>query len=195
MSTTFALWRGRPWLFSGTRSLSRAHVCAFRPRAARTPRPLGPARSPRPLASRHPVVGRLAVGPELLGHLGDRSAGGDYVVGGLAPELVGVLVITHALPCFLGCLSIYDSWVLNLGCPCPKKRYRSLRCRSPYLHLRQLPLGAQDALAPEVLIGTVQGEQLIVCALFLNGSRRIQNDDLIGHLDSLQLVGDGNHRR
>ena len=65
----------------------------------------------------------------------------------------------------------------------------------PLLHLRQLPLGAQDALAPEVRIGTVQGEQLIVCALFLNGPRRIQNDDLIGHLDGLQLVGDGNHRR
>ena len=39
----------------------------------------------------------------------------------LAPELVGVLVVAHALPRFLGCLGIYDSWVLNLGCPCPKK--------------------------------------------------------------------------
>ena len=111
--------------FSGTRSLSRAHVCAFRPRAARTPRPLGPARSPRPLAPQHPVVGRLVVGPELLGHLGDRPFGGDHVVGGLAPGPVGVAVVAHALPRFLGCLGIYDSWVLNLGCPCPKKRYRS----------------------------------------------------------------------
>ena len=155
MSTTFALWQRGPRLFSGTRSLSRAHVCAFRSRAARTPRPLGPARSPRPLAPQHPAVDRLVVGPELLGHLGGWPSGGDHVVGGLALELVGVLVVAHALPCFLGCLSIYDSWILNLGCPCPKKRYRSLRCRSPYLHLRQLPLGAQDALAPEVRIGTV----------------------------------------
>lgn len=75
---------------------------------------------------------------------------------------------------------------------------RCHRCWPSYLlllHLRQLPLGTQDALAPEVRIGTVQGEQLIVCALLLNGPRRIQNDDLIGHLDGLQLVGDGNHRR
>ena len=89
----------------------------------------------RPLALQHPVVDRLVVESELLGHLGDRPAGGDHVVGGLAPELVGVLVVAHALPRFLGCLSIYNSWILNLGRPCPKKRYRSLadsELRYPY---------------------------------------------------------------
>ena len=68
----------------------------------------------RPLALQHPVIDRLVIKPELPSHLGDRPAGRDHVVGGLAPELVGVLVVAHALPRFLGCLSIYDSWVLNL---------------------------------------------------------------------------------
>lgn len=51
------------------------------------------------------------------------------------------------------------------GCPLPPLL---AALPLPLFHLRQLPLGAQDALAPEVRIGTVQGEQLIVCTLLFN---------------------------
>ena len=67
----------------------------------------------------------------------------------LAPELVGVLVVAHALPRFLGYLSIYDSWVLNLGCPCPKKRYRS---KLVTYDSRQYVLGTDGAL----ITGTIE---------------------------------------
>ena len=72
-----------------------------------------------------PVVHGLRVQPELAAALRDGLSRRDDVVGGLAPELVGVLgrwVLPHIEPLFhRTCRSLQ----LSLEPACPKKEYRS----------------------------------------------------------------------
>ena len=74
-----------------------------RSRSARRTRP---SRRPAPCSRLSGGAPAVVAGPYEAGHGGPRL---------LAPGLVGVAVVAHALPRLLGCLSIYDSWVLNLG--------------------------------------------------------------------------------
>ncbi|ERI05431.1 hypothetical protein HMPREF9069_00865 [Atopobium sp. oral taxon 810 str. F0209] len=96
----------RRWrLFSRRHSPARVRVCVFWPHAARGPPVLGQSCRKLPLALGYPLAHGLVGKPEFFTTLGNRLARGDHVVGGLAPELLGVLVW----------VSIYHCIVLSVG--------------------------------------------------------------------------------